>query len=173
MVASAFLCIPRAPSRPTQVLSRTKPRSHEGEALFLLHKKRTSQSSCLHARQYHVRVTRTQATTAASAHNVTHASQEASEGEDLRSKATPSPSWLRDFVRDIPQAESAFLLRRKAAPAASTIHQNLLIRVPLSRSNLAVPVGVPTSNHTPTEVRPKAPRPLTTNLPTSDLFIPI
>ncbi len=33
--------------------------------------------------------------------DVTHASQEVREGEDLRSKATPSPSWLRDFVRDI------------------------------------------------------------------------
>ncbi len=36
--------------------------------------------------------------------DVTRASQEASEGEVLQSKDTPSPSWLRDFVRDIPEA---------------------------------------------------------------------
>ncbi len=46
-------------------------------------------------------MSRAQVRTAVSSHNVTHVSQEASAGEGLWSKATPSPSWLRDFVRDI------------------------------------------------------------------------
>ncbi len=40
---------------------------------------------------------------------VAHGSQEASAGEDLRSKAAPAPSWLRDFVRDIPAVHFAVL----------------------------------------------------------------
>ncbi len=38
------------------------------------------------------------------AQDVAHARQEASAGEDLRSKATPAPSWLRAFVRAIPRS---------------------------------------------------------------------
>ncbi len=69
----------------------TKPRSHEGEGLFLLLKKRPSQSSSLRARH-----------TIMKAVNGSHVRQEVRAGECLRSKNTPAPSWLRGFVRDIP-----------------------------------------------------------------------
>ncbi len=42
--------------------------------------------------------------------NVAHGRQEACAGEDLRSKATPAPSWLRVFVRDIPGGVQAVYL---------------------------------------------------------------